>query len=76
MPNELKPCPFCGKEKPIYTTCAEEACGEDCIECNKLTYSVVCSLRHDGCGASGGFYITKEEAAAAWNRRANDEQAD
>lgn len=33
-------------------------------------YVVVCSMHDGGCGAHSGYYETKLEAAAAWNRRA------
>ena len=32
-------------------------------------YSICCDVKKGGCGASTGWYLTKELAAEAWNRR-------
>jgi Lar family restriction alleviation protein len=71
MSEKLKPCPFCGKEVAVFTTCKEE---EDCAKfevCEDVGYlCIVCDFNKGGCGASGGYHETREEAIDAWNRRA------
>ena len=62
MPNELKPCPFCGSKayayRPMHNTLG--------IFCSNLK-----------CGASITQYgCLEDDVAERWNRRANDEQAD
>ena len=57
--TELKPCPFCGCDKPEL----EERIITDY---HIKSYQVVCFL----CAASTAFHISKEEATKAWNRRA------
>lgn len=52
--DEFKQCPFCGGEAEIMQT-----------EARTFLY-VFCG----GCGASGDYRDTAEEAAEAWNRRA------
>ena len=59
MPNELKPCPFCGGEAEVRTT-------------DLGTYKVVCIECPTDMGRYWSW--AKKEAIAAWNRRANDEQ--
>lgn len=54
--EELLRCPFCGGEATIGD-------GE-----NGRNYWVLC----DKCHAETDFYCTKQEAIAAWNRRANN----
>ena len=57
---ELKPCPFCGSTGKMH-------------EKGLNTWVVECS--NNQCMASymiGWDYDTEEEAAEAWNRRAND----
>ena len=68
MPNELKPCPFCGGEAMAYEIPAHKhglvgfpdysGCGF--VECQKCSAAIAEN--------------SKKEAIAAWNRRANDEQ--
>lgn len=36
-------------------------------------YAVVCDYSKGGCGCTGGFRITSEEAAEAWNRRVGEQ---
>lgn len=57
---ELKPCPFCGGE-----ACMQE----HVFHGYTSTYGVVCL---DCCAETRQFYDTKEEAAEAWNRRADN----
>lgn len=63
MPNELKPCPFCGGEARII---------ENKYNLNNILYGVCC---FDGYyhSASVWYFNTIEEAIETWNRKANDE---
>lgn len=73
MTNELEPCPFCGSDSaPVLSDCVEiEACVcfEDCKD--GLAKCVVCDIHKGGCGASGGFAYSEEEAIKRWNARPN-----
>ena len=62
--SELKPCPFCGREKiTIVTT-------EDLDMGGEFGYFACCDAQWGGCGACSGWRATEEEAADLWNRRA------
>lgn len=78
---KLKPCPHCGSINLEFTDMHNlEECGNfdtDYCPCNEYDStahcaytSVVCTVQKGGCGASSGYYLTKEEAAESWNRRA------
>ena len=71
---ELHKCPFCGKITPVKVATAAEMgdCkhAEDCNELECTSYCVVCDYTDGGCGASGRYARSPEEAAEAWNRRA------
>lgn len=58
--TELKRCPFCGGEVVEHHACSEEL-GVD------YGYRFFCKNQ---CCMQVKFYRTKEEAAEAWNRRA------
>ena len=62
----LKPCPFCGN-KAVKVCSSEEINGEGF---SAKSYAVLCSISDGGCGASGGYKDTREEAVANWNQRA------
>jgi len=64
----LRPCPFCGRSDTMCFSNNHEECDDD-IDVPTM-YIVVCSMHDGGCGAHSGYYETKREAAAAWNRRA------
>lgn len=67
---DLKRCPFCGRNKARFADCKDvQCCGqwETCREDGPV--SVVCDFLAGGCGGSGGFRETYEEAAEAWNKR-------
>jgi Restriction alleviation protein Lar len=74
----LKPCPFCGATKPLHVTSAAALNCEDEEEFNSWphsdSYAVMCDATKPrgpgGCGASGGFFPTEDDAIAAWNKRA------
>lgn len=68
MTKELRPCPFCGRPDTMCFSNNHEECDDD-IDVPTM-YIVVCSMHDGGCGAHSGYYETKWEAAAAWNRRA------
>lgn len=80
MSKELSPCPFCGRTDTVAFTTAREM--EDCKradtcqlhDCESVT--VVCDFTIGGCGASGRYARTEEEAAEAWNRRARMDGGD
>ena len=55
--DELKPCPFCGLDTPDY--CDEHGGDWHFIQCRSLE-----------CQAEGSRARSKDEAIAAWNRRA------
>lgn len=59
--TKMLPCPFCNKE--LMTIVNDE---------NNLTCAVVCDFTKGGCGGSGGYRNTIEQAIEAWNRRAED----
>ena len=52
---KLKPCPFCGGEASINRPSG------------RMLFCVVC----DDCDANSGYYFTEEDAALAWNDRAD-----
>jgi len=78
--EKLLPCPYCGNE--IAPNCISENDYFETHITNTPNYSVVCCVNENfpvpldyykaGCGASGGFRKTKEEAIAAWNRRVKE----
>lgn len=65
MSEELKPCPFCGNKNikifSEFDLCEREEKG------GQLT--AICPYNDGGCGASGSYEETKEEATKSWNRR-------
>ena len=66
----LKPCPFCGKQVALIDNCHELEDCENFERCEATGYyAVVCDVNEGGCGASGGYARTEQEAVAAWNRR-------
>ena len=72
----LMPCPHCGSPNaPMFWTTSESMDGCDCDAAgNEEGFAVVCDASTDGrggCGASGGFRATTQQAADAWNRRPN-----
>jgi Lar family restriction alleviation protein len=66
---KIKACPFCGATESLEATpyyigeiCPEEFDSDDVAVC--------CNINKKGCGATGGYRETKEEAIKAWNKRA------
>ncbi len=68
---ELRECPCCGKTDTVgLTDCHElqECKNFEC--CESYGYvCIVCDVNKGGCGASGGYAQTADEAAQKWNRR-------
>ena len=63
--SELKPCPFCGKRLAVITH-------DDDDENDGWNYqscAVVCDATIGGCGASGGYHFSADDAIEAWNQR-------
>lgn len=54
---EMKPCPFCGNS------------ASPDVECNEVTFWVVCNNVRDGCGCEGPYQSNSASAILAWNRR-------
>lgn len=81
---KLKLCPFCGGEAAMIanTVCADAARGESrawefgimCLDCNislpRRNYRL--SVKLDKCGEIVVLQDDREEAAALWNRRADN----
>lgn len=72
----LKPCPFCGKtESVVFVTTEEmESCqNKECVyhyhNVGTDMVAVICSTQKGGCGGSGGYYVSEDDASIAWNRR-------
>lgn len=63
--TNLKTCPFCGNKNVEICSGAEIEEDENIAEC----YAVVCSIHDGGCGATGGYKNTREDAAKNWNNR-------
>ena len=57
MPNELKPCPFCGGEASMIKV--------DYVRGNTYCYCTECKAKSPYC-------LTREEAINAWNRRSEN----
>lgn len=57
--HDLKPCPFCGMRVLVYRYHPKLGIAIECgrLECNVMTR----------------YFLTKQLAADAWNRRANDD---
>ena len=80
--TDLKRCPFCGKSVAVISNLLEcESCAnfEDEV-CpayepdgnDGCPHFIICDRQKGGCGASTGWYLTLDEAAEAWNRRADN----
>lgn len=64
MYDDLVHCPFCGERNPVRMMRRK---GKDGW---RDRFYVLCEYDSGGCGAESGWYHTEEEAAFAWNHRA------
>ena len=62
MPNELKPCPFCGSTPRII---------ENKLNLKHIIYAVECDL--DNHTVMFGWFDSEDEAIEAWNRRIDND---
>ena len=80
MPNELKPCPFCGEipyieRKPLWHTCSDGTTTgyRGCFEYDIYCHECGCKIPLKG---NDTIYHTdkeaKQNAIEAWNRRADN----
>ena len=72
--QEVLPCPFCGKQHTLQVISGQELMGEDQeFWQHSESFGVVCDAStpdgKGGCGATGGFKPTEDEAIEAWNTR-------
>lgn len=69
---EVNYCPECGKRLSQLRACP--FCDKEVAKVQRDPYKVyvVCNYHEGGCGATGGYYHTEEEAIEAWNRRAGE----
>lgn len=69
----LTACPFCGKGHAAVLVSSNDMLREDDEPYDTETFAVLCDASSPGgpggCGASGGYFHTKAQAVAAWNRR-------
>ena len=63
--EKLKPCPFCGGEAVVVRAKSTSYFKRE------VPYKVKCG--HCPCALAYTFFKSKEQAIAAWNRRANDD---
>jgi hypothetical protein len=70
--SEHKNCPHCGKVEALEIASDHEMLLEMGIEPDsENAFAINCNINRDGCGATGGFRKTIEEAWEAWDRRDN-----
>lgn len=71
MPIKLKPCPFCGGEATVTIAPYAGVAFVECKQCSAMMgrYHKGGSTNHHGFWTH---FKSKEEAAEAWNRRADD----
>lgn len=65
----LAPCPFCNSDTALHLVTPDEL--HECDSGNDSDVAVICDYHMRGCGATGGFRQTEEEAIALWNSRPN-----
>ena len=65
MPNELKPCPFCGGEAKLYNQKVVGGYDYSYVQCKKCHIQTACyDISTD--------YCSSEMATEDWNRRADN----
>ncbi len=62
MIEKLKACPFCGNTNSLN------------IDVDDDVFAVNCNWKEGGCGATGGYRYTEEEAIEVWNNRPVDKK--
>lgn len=67
MAKRIRVCPFCGH----WAVLGNNESDED-YNAYFPYFQVVCDFNKGGCGASGGFRKTIDEAIDAWNERVDD----
>lgn len=75
--EKLLSCPFCGNTIILVETAAEiEGIDENdgYYQVGSKSYAAICCMDKKGCGATGGYRQTRDDAAVAWNRRAQRRQ--
>lgn len=71
--DSLLPCPHCGATSDGSVRVG--TAGEDHEECCELqagqveSFAVCCDFNAGGCGAGGGYRLSRDEAIEAWNNR-------
>lgn len=64
MDVSISSCPFCGCENIFVGSSADIIFDNDYEH-----FACVCDASEGGCGATGGFAQSKEEAVSKWNKR-------
>lgn len=70
--THVKACPFCKDEKAPRVLTAEELSPRGDPEENSNNFVVCCDVHENGCGGTGGFAQTSEQAIKQWNRRGDE----
>jgi uncharacterized protein (DUF736 family) len=76
--DKLLPCPFCGDDKSIRVWDGASARldgNTDPSGDQAACRVVVCDMTSEGCGATGGYRPTEEQAVVAWNTRVSMEKS-
>ena len=68
MPNELKPCPFCGHKAKLVYNEKTNCFGVFCSYCNANVDGYYVYFKH----REGSFGIIKKMVIEAWNGRTNN----
>jgi len=69
--TKLLCCPFCGsKDSVVILTGAEVDENSGRTPAQEESYVAICSAWNNGCGATGGYGVTFNEAINKWNQRA------
>ena len=75
MPNELRPCPFCGGEAEVRVCDGSgryvATVGTKQMWGREMTHCIITCKK---CRARTQPYLTRRGVFNSWNRRANDEQ--
>lgn len=69
---KIKPCPFCNASETVQCL-PESIISGNADEDTPDYFAVNCNFNLGGCGATGGYRETEEEAIKAWNNRVNED---